>query len=144
MSSELNKFEAYQPAAHDGMLMAALLEGCDTRCHVEGAERMIVHGKTKHGLGPIGVVDLVSTPYINEPHVAWFPWTTPAAKIQAFKWAMKLWGKDKRVVLYVKKDQTSFFDHFVKNGLLRHAGYLEDIPLVEEIHIYQYNRRTEQ
>lgn len=122
-----------------GLLYAAMLEGCDVS-PVVSAERYIGYGDTKYGYGAACIVDLAGTPYMAEPHVTWFPWTTPANRIVNFKWAMEYLGQDREVMLMAQKDQRTFFDHFAKRGFLRKVGYLDNLPDIEEIHIYQYRR----
>lgn len=124
---------------HEGLIFAAQLEGCDTSPLVDG-ERFIGYGFTKYGSGPACIVDLVGTPYVAEPHVTWFPWTSPANRIVNFKHAMALLAETREVMLTVEKKQMAFFEHFVKKGVLRKIGHIENLPLVEEIHMYQYKR----
>lgn len=125
---------------HAGILAAAALDGCNLEAVVPGAHRLVGYGDTKHGYGPACVIDLVSTEYVMEPHVIWFPWTTTANKIVNFKWAMGLMAQTHHVLLNVQKDQAKFFDHFVKRGYMRKVGVIEDLPEVEEIHMYQIKR----
>lgn len=124
---------------HEGILAAAALEGVDVEPAVQG-ERYICYGETTQGYGPGAILDLVSTPYVIEPHIIWFPWTSPKHRIAHFKWAMQLMAQTHEVLLNVQKDQIGFFEHFVKKGLLRKIGYIENLPIVEEIHMYQYRR----
>lgn len=127
--------------SHEGLLYAAALSGCDLTPAV-GGDRFIGYGDTKYGYGAACVLDIVGTPYVAEPHVIWFPWTTPANRIVNFKWAMSYLAETREVLLTVEKSQIKFFEHFVKRGILRKVGFLADMPLVEEIHMYQYQRRT--
>lgn len=124
---------------HLPIIFAANLEGVDTAPIVEG-ERFIGFGNTKYGYGPACIVDLVSTPYVAEPHVTWFPWTRPGDRIINFKWAMQHLAETKQVFLTVQKDQIKFFEHFVKRGILRKVGFINNLPIVDEIHMYQYER----
>lgn len=126
---------------HAGLLAAAALEGCDFQELVPNARRMVGYGNTKYGFGPACVLDLTGTQYVAEPHVVWFPWVRPQDKIVNFKWAMNLLAETHEVLLNVAKEHAPFFDHFAKKGFLRKIGYIENLPLVEEIHMYQVNRR---
>lgn len=119
-----------------------MMEDVDISPMVGGAERYIGFGNTKHGYGPACIVDLAGTDYMAEPHVTWFPWTTPANRIVNFKWAMEHLAKTREVMLTVEKSQKKFFEHFVKKGILRKVGYLKNLPEVEEIHMYQYERKA--
>lgn len=132
----------YLAPHHDGILAAAALQGCDLEAVVPGATRIVGYGDTKYGYGPACLIDLLQTAYTCEPHVIWFPWTTTANKIVNFKWAMNLMAETHHVLLNVEKSQASFFDHFVKKGYMRKVGVIEDLPEVEEIHMYQIKRRT--
>jgi len=138
--SEYN-LEVYNNEAHDTILYAAALEGIDISPMVGAKVRYIGYGDTKHGYGPCCIVDVAGTDYMAEPHVTWFPWTTPANCITNFKWAMEHLSQDKEVMLIVEKDQKSFFEHFVRRGVLRKVGHLKNIPIHEEIHMYQYERK---
>lgn len=120
----------------------AAMQGVDVTPAVQ-AERFIGYGNTKYGYGPCCILDLAGTQYVAEPHVIWFPWTSPSDRIVNFKWAMGHLAETRQVLLTVQKDQISFFEHFTKRGLLRKVGYIEDLPLVDEIHIYQYERTTQ-
>jgi hypothetical protein len=132
-----HKIEPYTPE-HDGVLYAAHLSGCDIKPIT--ADRFIGYGETKYGFGPACILDLAGTEYVAEPHVTWFPWTSAANRIVNFKWAMEYLAKERVVFLTVEKKEVPFFDHFVKRGLLRKIGYLEDLPILGEVHMYQYKR----
>ena len=136
----MHNLEKYDEAKHIGIIYAAALEEVDITPCVDG-ERFIGYGSTKYGYGPACILDLISTQYVAEPHVTWFPWTTTANRIVNFKWAMKHLAETREILLTVEKKQIEFFEHFVKKGLLRKVGYLKNLPLVEEIHMYQYERK---
>lgn len=131
----------YLAPHHEGILAAAALAGCDLEPCVQGATRIVGYGNTRHGYGPACLIDLIQTEYVCEPHVTWFPWISVADKIVNFKWAMNLMAETHHVLLNVEKKQASFFDHFVKKGYMRKIGVIEDLPEVEEIHMYQIKRR---
>lgn len=142
MSSQLAyNIEPFNPEYHTPLLAAAAADGVDVSPVVGGADRFIGFGKTKHGYGPGCILDLVSTPYVVEPHVTWFPWVGLKDRIVHFKWAMDYLAQNKEVFLTVTKEQKVFFDHFVEKKILRKVGYLKDLPIVEEIHMYQYERK---
>lgn len=122
---------------HLPLIAAAKLAGVDTDQSVPGALRMIGYGETEQGYGPACILDLVYTDYVMEPHVTWFPWTGVKGKISNFKWAMTTMAESHQVLLNVQKSQMDFFEHFVKKGFLRKIGYIENLPIVEEIHMYQ-------
>ena len=126
---------------HMPLLAAAALEGCDFTPQVPNARRLIGYGDIKYGYGPACVLDLTGTPYVVEPHVVWFPWTRAKDKIVNFKWAMSLLAETHEVLLNVAKDHAAFFDHFTKSNFIRKIGYIENLPIVEEVHMYQVNRR---
>lgn len=128
--------EFYGPH-HDGILAAAILDGCNIEPVIPGAQRIIGYGDTKSGYGPACAIDVISTPYVMEPHVIWFPWTTKANKIVNFKWAMNFMLETHQVLLNVEKKHAKFFDHFARQGFLRKIGFIENLPIVEEIHMYQ-------
>lgn len=143
MSTQLDhSLEPFDEVAHTGILYAAALEGIDISPMVGQAQRFIGYGATKEGYGPACIVDLAGTDYCAEPHVTWFPWTTPTNRIANFKWAMEYLSKDKQVLLTVQKSEIKFFEFFVRKKILRKVGYLKDLPLVEEIHMYQYERSS--
>lgn len=121
--------------------MTAVLDGIDTQACVPGAERLIGYGNTKHGYGPACFIDIVKTDYVMEPHVTWFSWVRPQDMIINFRWAMNKMAETHHVLLNVEKKQAKFFEHFVKKGFMRKVGVIEDLPLVEEIHMYQIKRR---
>ena len=127
-------------AEYDAVLITAALSGTDLTPCVDG-QRFVGIGNTKYGHGPACVIDLIETPYVAEPHVVWFPWTSPSDRILNFKWAMEYLGKEKEVFLTVQKSQISFFEHFAKKGFLRKVGFINNLPEVEEIHMYQYERK---
>lgn len=104
------------------------------------AQRFVGYGQTKFGPGPICFLDVAGTEYVAEPHVTWFPWVSPSERILSFKWAVKYLAESREVLLTVQKDQISFFEHFVKRGFLRKVGYIKDLPIVGEVHMYQYER----
>lgn len=126
---------------HQGLLAALALEGIDTSPVVGGATRLVGYGATKHGFGPACLLDLIGTEYVMEPHIIWFPWTTPQQRIAHFRWAIELMRGTHHLLFNVEKSQIGFFEHFVKRGLLRKIGVIEDLPIVEEIHMYQVKRR---
>lgn len=126
---------------HLPLLAAAALEGCDFSEQVPNATRYVGYGATKHGYGPACVLDLTGTQYVAEPHVVWFPWTSRKDRIINFKWAMSMLAETREVLLNVAKEHAPFFDHFARNKYLRKIGYIENLPIVEEIHMYQVNRR---
>lgn len=140
MKSEPNL--EYLAPHHQGILAAAALSGTDIESVVPGATRLIGYGDTKHGYGACCILDLVQTEHVMEPHIIWFPWTRPQDRIAQFKWAMELMRQTHHVLLNVEKRQIAFFEHFVKKGYLRKIGFIEDLPIVEEIHMYQIKRRT--
>lgn len=141
MSSPLAySLEPYVDSHHSPILAIAATEGVDTTPVVGGADRFIGFGKTKYGYGPGCILDVVSTPYVAEPHVTWFPWVALRDRIVHFKWALEYLAQEKEVFITVTKDQKVFFDHFVEKKFLRKVGYLKDLPIVEEIHMYQYER----
>lgn len=127
---------------HIPILNAAVLEGVDLEAVVPGATRIMGYGNTKYGYGPACVIDLVHTPYVMEPHVIWFPWTSTADKIINFKWAMGVMSETHQVLLNIEKKDKSFYDHFTKKGFLRKIGYIVDLPIVEEIHMYQVKKEN--
>lgn len=122
---------------HRDVLTAAILAGVDVS-PCPNAERFIGYGDTLYGYGPACVVDVAGTEYVAEPHVTWFPWVGPKDMINNFKWAMAHLNKTKQVMLVTEKKGNSFFEHFVKRGVLRKVGHLKNIPLVDEVHFYQY------
>ena len=126
---------------HVGLLAAAALGGCDLQEMVPNARRLIGYGDTKYGYGPACVLDLTGTPYVAEPHVVWFPWTGPKDRVVNFRWAMDLLAQTHEVLLNVAKEHAPFFDHFAKKKYLRKIGHIENLPIVEEIQMYQVNRR---
>lgn len=123
---------------HAAILAAAALSGVDIEPVIQGATRLVGFGDTKHGYGPACILDIVQTPYVMEPHIIWLPWTTARQRIEHFKWAMDLMAQTHRVLMNVQKSQTGFFEHFAKRGLLRKIGYIDRLPVVDEIHMYQY------
>lgn len=135
-----HSLEYYEPR-HDLILQSARMSGCDIGQKIQGATRLIGYGNTIYGYGPACLIDLVSTEHVYEPHVTWFPWTSAADKIKNFKWAMNLMAIDHEVLLHIEKKQKLFFDHFVKKNFLRKIGFIENLPIVEEIHMYQVKRR---
>lgn len=130
----------YLAPHHHPILAAAALEGVDLEAVVQGATRLMGYGNTKHGYGPACVIDLIHTEYVMEPHVIWFPWVGAADKILNFKWAMSLMAQTHQVLLNVEKKHKSFFDHFAKKGFLRKIGHIDNLPIVEEIHMYQVQK----
>ncbi len=132
----------YVAEHHVPILTAAALEGVDTDAVVQGATRLIGYGDTRYGYGAACILDIVQTPYVMEPHVIWFPWTTPRNRMVHFKWAMEKMAETHQVLLNIEKKHTPFFEHFVKNGFLRKIGFINNLPIVEEIHMYQVQRRS--
>lgn len=126
---------------HDALLYAAALSDVDVSPAVQGV-RYVGYGETKYGYGPCCILDLAGTAYLAEPHVTWFPWTTPRQRIGHFKWYLEQVGKNSEVMLTVQKNQINFFEHFVKRNLLRKIGHIENLPIVEEVHMYQYKRSS--
>lgn len=135
-----HSLELYNEQVHAPILFAAAAEEVDISPMASANARYIGYGNTRHGYGPACIVDLAGTDYMAEPHVTWFPWTTPANRIVNFKWAMEHLAQDKEVMLIVEKNQKQFFEHFVKRKVLRKVGYLKNIPIHDEIHMYQYER----
>lgn len=129
---------------HAPILAAAALEGVDVSATLGAVERYVCYGRTKYGYGPIGIMDIVGTQYVAEPHMTWFTWTSDVSRVTGFKRAMEYLAKTREVFLTVEKKEAAFFDRFVKRGLLRKVGFLEDMPIVEEIHMYQYRRKKVQ
>lgn len=138
--TQAHKLVEYSPE-HTGLLAAAALEGCDFQELVPNAQRYVGYGNTKYGYGPACVLDLTGTQYVAEPHVVWFPWTSAKDRVINFKWAMNLLAETREVLLNVAKEHAPFFDHFAKKGFVRKIGFIENLPIVEEIHMYQVNRR---
>lgn len=137
----MHSLERYNPDVHTSILYAAAMDGVDTAL-LEGGERYIGFGDTKYGYGPACILDVVSTPYVAEPHVTWMPWTRPKDRIVNFKWAMNYLSETRQVFLTVEKKEIAFFEYFTKRGLLRKVGFLNNLPIVEEIHMYQYERKV--
>lgn len=134
-----HKIELYDPAKHQDLIVAVGVTGLDiSNCN--GGTRFIGYGNTKHGYAPACILDVAGTPYVFEPHVTWFPWVRPKDKIVNFKWAMQELAKSAEVMLTVQKDQTPFFEHFVKLGVLRKIGFINRLPEIGEVHMYQYER----
>lgn len=127
---------------HIALLAAAALQGVDTTPTVGGAQRFIGYGDSKLGYGPVCILDLIQTDYVAEPHIVWLPWVRSAEMLGHFRWAMNYLSKSREVLLNVEKKHVPFFEHFVKKGLLRKIGYIENLPIVEEIHMYQVKRST--
>lgn len=126
---------------HQGLLAALALEGIDTAPVVGGATRLVGYGDTKYGYGPACILDLIGTEYVLEPHIIWLPWTSSAQRVAHFKWAVERMRGTHHLLFNVEKKQTEFFEHFVRRGMLRKIGVIEDLPIVEEIHMYQVKRR---
>lgn len=131
----------YLAPYHAVVTTAAALAGADLTPQVQGATRLVGYGNTKHGYGPACLIDLIQTPYVAEPHVIWFPWVSTKDKIINFKWAMDLMAQSHTVLLNVEKKHIALFEHFTKQKYLRKIGYIENLPIVQEIHMYQVNRR---
>lgn len=129
----------YVAEHHRALLTTLALTGVDVTPVVGGATRLIGYGATKYGYAPACILDIVQTPYVTEPHIIWFPWVTPSQRLSHFKWAVTLMRKTHQVLFNVEKKHISFFEHFVKRGLLRKIGSITDLPIVEEIHMYQVN-----
>lgn len=140
MSTPQDRNLEYFGPQHQGLLAALALSGIDTDPVVGGATRLIGFGATKHGFGPACMLDIISTDYVMEPHIVWFPWTTAGQRIAHFKWAIELMRKTHHLLFNVEKKHIAFFDHFVKKGFIRKIGVIEDLPIVEEIHMYQVKR----
>lgn len=130
----------YVGPQHTPLLVALALEGIDVSPVVGGATRMIGYGATKHGYGPACLLDLISTDYVVEPHIIWFPWTSSSQRVSHWKWAMRIMAKTHQILFNVEKKNISFFEHFTKKKLLRKIGVIQDLPIVEEIHMYQVKR----
>lgn len=130
----------YLAPHHQPLLAAAALAGVDMEPVIAGATRIVGYGNTKTGYGPACLIDLIQTEYVCEPHVIWFPWVRPQDKIINFKWAMNLMAQTHHVLLNIEKKHIAFFEHFVKKGYMRKIGVIEDLPIVEEIHMYQIKR----
>ena len=136
----MNKYiEKYDEDVHSGLLVIAAMSGINTEA-TQGAERYIGYGDTKEGFGPACILDVCGTEYVAEPHVTWFPWTNGKNRISNFKWAMEYLAQDRQVFLVAEKKETNLFDHFVKKNVLRKVGHLINIPIVKEIHFYQYDK----
>lgn len=132
----------YVEPRHIPILAAAALDGVDTTPVIQGATRLMGYGATKYGYGPACVLDIIQTDYVMEPHIIWLPWTSPQQRIAHFKWAMELMTQTHQVLLNVEKKHINFFEHFVKKGILRKIGFIENLHIVDEIHMYQVQRRT--
>lgn len=140
MHMKLERSLEYLAPHHAGILAAAAMGGVDIEPVVGGATRLVGYGATKYGYGACCVLDIISTPYVMEPHIIWLPWITSAHKIVHFKWAVELMSRTHQVLLNVEKKHRAFFDHFAKKGTLRKIGYIENLPEVGEIHMYQVQR----
>lgn len=132
----------YLSAHHEPLLAAAKLAGTELDAVIPNAVRLIGYGNTKSGYGPACVVDVLQSEYVCEPHVIWFPWVGAKDKIINFKWIMNLITESHHVMLNIEKKHIAFFEHFAKRGYIRKIGVMEDLPLVEEIHMYQIKRRS--
>jgi len=127
---------------HLGLLYAAALDGVDISPCIGGL-RSIYYGDTEHGYGPVAIVDTAGTEYLLEPHVTWFPWVNKRFRIINFKRYLTTVGANgQQIMILVQKEEIAFFEHFVKRGLLRKVGYLNNLPIVDETHIYQYKGET--
>ena len=104
----------------------------------EGTTRYIGYGYTKQGYGAACIADVIETEYIVEPHVIWFPWTSPRDRMKNFEWAVEFFAKEKPVFLIAQKDQMNMFEWYTKKGFLRKVGHLNNVTRIEEIHMYQY------
>lgn len=132
--------QKYNPQEHDSILAIAAFNGVDTT-RAQDTDRYIGYGPTKHGYGPACIVDAAENEHAVEPHVIWFPWVRDRDIISNFKWSLEYFGKTKEVILTTEKAENALFEKFVKNGLLRKVGYIENLPDIEEAHIYQYRRK---
>lgn len=139
MSSQLER--SLEPFAeyHIPLLAHAVMMGTNIT-QAEWSERFIGYGDTVNGFGAACIIDIIETPYLLEPHIIWFPWTSPRNRVENFKWGCDHLSKLNPLFFTVQKDQMSFFEHFTKNKMLRKVGYLKDIKEIEEIHMYQYYR----
>jgi hypothetical protein len=125
---------------HDQLLAEVTALGCDITQTIPNSKRIIGYGNGVNGYGPMGLLDLTNTEYVAEPHVIWFPWTTKRSKISLFKYVVEILAKTHEVLLNVQKEHILFFDHFAKQGYIRKIGYITNLPIVEEIHMYQYHK----
>lgn len=133
--------EAYGPQ-HGGLLAVLTFSGIDVSPVVGGARRLIGYGATKHGYGPACILDLIETDYVVEPHIIWMPWTNATQRLAHFRWSMPYLAAGRQVLFNVEKKEISFFEHFVKKGLLRKIGFIDNLPVVEEIHMYQVKKES--
>lgn len=123
---------------HIDILMAAALAGVDVEPCVNGI-RTIYYGDTQYGYGPVAIVDTAGTEYVAEPHVTWFPWVSKRDKILNFQAYLKTVGNGtQQLMIITEKKENLFYEHFVKRGVLRKVGHLINVPLVDEVHFYQY------
>jgi len=125
---------------HEQLLAEVHAAGCDVSPIIPDATRMIGYGETKDGYRPICLLEITGTQYVAEPHVVWFPWTSTRSKISLFKHVVETLAKTHEVMLNVQKEYIQFYDHFAKQNYLRKIGYMTNIPIVEEIHMYQYHK----
>jgi len=137
-----HKIELYDSAKHEGLVVGAALLGVDiSNCN--GGVRHIGYGEVKKDYGPVCILDIAGTPYVTEPHVTWFPWVTAKNRITNFLWAVEEMSKTSEVLLSIQKDQIPFFEHFVKKGILRKIGFINRLPEIDEVHLYQYERHCD-
>lgn len=134
-------FEVYEEH-HIPLLAHAAMMGTNIT-QAPWSERFIGYGDTENGFGAACILDIIETPQLLEPHIIWFPWTTARNRIENFMWGLEHLSKINELFFSVQKDQISLFEHFTKKGLFRKVGYLTNMKDIEEIHMYQYNRRTE-
>lgn len=141
MKSEFRKIVPISDE-HAPIVAMASFKGVNVEPVIEGGSRFIGYGQSTHGFAPICIVDVKETPYVAEPHVTWLPWVSNKEKIRAFMFAMRYYSNGKQVLLIIGKDQMSFFEHFVKSGVLRKIGVMDNLPKEagEEIHFYQVNK----
>lgn len=105
---------------------------------MEGATRYIVYVGDK----AVGVGDVRENQVVIEPHITWLSGVTKRQMSEAFLEGLRHFGRIKNVVLSVTLSNCSFYDQWVKRGLLRKVGFIEGIDFenIGEIHIYQLNR----
>lgn len=127
-------------AQHAALLVALGLSGVDVSPKVAGADRLVGYGDTRYGYGPACIIDLLGTQYVLEPHITWAPWTTAAQRIGHFKWFIATARKTHHLLFNVEKKEIKFFEHFKKRGLIRKIGVIEELQIVDEIHMYQVKK----
>jgi hypothetical protein len=88
----------------------------------------------------IAHLNIIETSAIYEPHVDWLPAARKRDRITAIRLVLRDLAAQKPTIITARTAIAPYWGVWVKRGVLRQVGTIQNVPVLHQIHIFQVNQ----